>query len=67
MCCVVSCGQQDLDGLLAAFDEERKVMGERHAAAEQRATQLQAQVRWTNTTPNGRLTCVSKTAALSAP
>lgn len=36
---------QDLEGLLAAFDEERKVMGERHAAAEQRATQLQSQVR----------------------
>jgi hypothetical protein len=35
---------QDLEGLLAAFDEERRVMGERHAAAEERAAQLQAQV-----------------------
>lgn len=35
---------QDLEGLLAAFDEERRAMGERHAAAEERATQLQAQV-----------------------
>jgi hypothetical protein len=35
---------QDLEGLLAAFDEERRVMGQRHADAEARATQLQAQV-----------------------
>jgi hypothetical protein len=36
---------QDLEGLLAAFNEERRLMGERHAASEARATQLQAQVR----------------------
>lgn len=45
--CGVPCAMtvQDLEGLLAAFDEERRAMGERHAAAEERATQLQAQVR----------------------
>lgn len=36
---------QELEGLLAAFDEERGVMAERYAAVEGRATQLQAQVR----------------------
>jgi len=44
-CVCVSVGDQDLESLLAAFDEERQLMGERHAAAEARATQLQAQVR----------------------
>lgn len=57
--CGVPCAMtvQDLEGLLAAFAEERRAMGERHAAAEERATQLQAQVRARSldqrTTPDG--------------
>ena len=38
------CDAQDLEGLLSAFNEERRLMGERYAAAETRATQLQGQV-----------------------
>jgi hypothetical protein len=37
--------EQDLEALLAAFNEERRLMGKRHAAAEAAAAQLQAQVR----------------------